>query len=274
MTKKITFSLIAAFIAVFISTIMFEKPAISNATGAPSATTGYTGSPIDGGHNCSTPSSGCHTGTATTVTGWITSNIPGAGYVGGTTYSITVTVTGTGNKGFEVFAQNATAAAGTLIAASGSHTVGGGTYITHSYSSTASANPKTWTFSWTAPAAGTGTVTFYGAFAISQSTTKLSTLVVPEHTTGINETSVQIFTLYPNPVKDNLFLNYTLTSDSKVELNLYAIDGQKIASLLDENQSTGDHSEQLNLTSSVLPGIYLAYLKIGDKSTIQKIVVE
>jgi hypothetical protein len=35
-------------------------------------------------------------------------------------------------------------------------------------------------FQWTAPAAGTGTVTFYGAFAITTSATKLSTLVVNE----------------------------------------------------------------------------------------------
>ncbi len=139
--------------------------------GAPA---GYTGSPGDGMdcHNC-------HGGSASTAADWITSNIPAQGYTPGTTYTITVTVTGSGNKGFEVSPQNATGTLlGTLAAGSGNHTTGSGKYVTHS--SSVSANPATWTFQWTAPVAGTGSVTFYGAFCVSKSTTKLSTMVITE----------------------------------------------------------------------------------------------
>ena len=141
-------------------------------SGAPA---GYTGSPGDG-QQCQ---SGCHGGSVQTVTGWITSNIPTAGYTAGTTYTITVTVTGSGNHGFEVSPQNASGTLlGTLIAGSGNKLVGSGKYVTHS--SSQNGNPQTWNFQWTAPSVGTGTVTFYGAFCITKSQTRLSTLVVPE----------------------------------------------------------------------------------------------
>lgn len=147
---------------------------------------GYTGSPGDG-QNCTS----CHGGSATNASGWITSNIPPEGYTAGVNYTITVTVSGSGDKGFEVSPQNtAGTLLGTLTAGSGNHLTGGGKYVTQSSSSTS--NPKIWTFQWTAPAAGTGEVTFYGAFTVNKPVTKLSTLVVSENTTqplGVSATA-------------------------------------------------------------------------------------
>jgi hypothetical protein len=142
-------------------------------SGSPAANTG---SPGDGKH-CS--HSGCHNGSATTQAGIITSNIPGTGYTPGASYTITVALTGSGNKGFEVSPQNATGTLlGTLTAGSGSKLVGSGKYVTQN--SAVGGSSATWNFTWTAPSAGTGTVTFYGAFAITKNVTKLSTLVVDE----------------------------------------------------------------------------------------------
>jgi hypothetical protein len=135
---------------------------------------GYTGSPGDG-QDCSD----CHGGSSSPVTGWITSDIPPAGYTAGSVYNITVTVSGSGKKGFEVSPQNAAGTQlGILIAGTGSHLTGGTKYVTQN--SGQNANPYTWVFQWTAPSAGTGEVTFYGAFAITDNTTKTSTLVVQE----------------------------------------------------------------------------------------------
>ncbi|MEI8047377.1 MAG: T9SS type A sorting domain-containing protein [Bacteroidota bacterium] len=139
-----------------VAVILFSGNTMMYPNGAPA---GKTGSPGDGA-NCTE----CHGGTATTTAGQITSNIPAAGYVAGTSYQITATnpITGTGKLGFEISPQNATGTQlGTLVAGSGSKLVGT-TYITHS---AANSTTKTWTFGWVAPAAGTGAVTFYGAFA-------------------------------------------------------------------------------------------------------------
>jgi hypothetical protein len=149
----------------------FNTKSIAHSNGSPA---GYTGSPGDG-HNCTS----CHGGTAATVSGWITTNVPSGGYTGGNTYTITVTVTGSGAKGFEVSPQNATGTQlGTLAAGSGSKLVGGTKYCTHS--SASNSNPTTWNFSWTAPVAGTGTVTMYGAFVVSQPNVKIGSLAIPE----------------------------------------------------------------------------------------------
>ncbi len=168
--KKIVLSLFLLFVVFSVFNLLAPN-AISNPTGAPA---GNTGSPSD----ATTCAESCHGGSAVTQAGLITSNIPTAGYTPGTTYTITASISGTGNKGFQVSAQNtAGTELGSLIAGTGSQIVGI-KYITHS--SAKSSTAATWTFQWIAPAAGTGSVTFYGAFAITQSTTKKSTLVVNE----------------------------------------------------------------------------------------------
>jgi hypothetical protein len=150
---------------------------ISKATAYPSGSpAGYTGSPGDGQH-CQS----CHGGNNSTVNGWITSNIPSQGYTPGTTYTITATASGTGKKGFEVSPQSQSGAQlGTLAAGTGSHLVGGSKYVTQN-SSGASGSTVSWTFSWTAPPAGTGSVVFYGAFTVGKPNTRLSTLEVQEN---------------------------------------------------------------------------------------------
>lgn len=135
---------------------------------------GYTGSPGDG-KDCVQ----CHGGTSTPVTGWITSDIPVEGYIPGNTYNITVTLTGSGKKGFEVSPQNASGdLLGILVAGVGSKLTGSGKYITQT--SSTSANPATWSFGWIAPPSGTGDVTFYAAFTLNKPVTKTSTLTVQE----------------------------------------------------------------------------------------------
>lgn len=168
--KKIVLSLFLSF-AVFSVFNLLAPNAISEPTGSPASNTG---SPADG----TTCAESCHGGSAVTQAGLITSNIPTAGYTPGTTYTITATISGTGKKGFQVSPQNISGTLlGSLIAGSGNKIVGT-KYVTHSSAKTTAT--ATWTFQWIAPAAGTGEVTFYGAFAITTNSTKKSTLVVNE----------------------------------------------------------------------------------------------
>ena len=168
--KKIVLSLFLLFVVFSVFNLLAPN-AISEPSGSPA---GNTGSPSD----ATTCAESCHGGSAVTQAGLITSNIPTAGYTPGSTYTITASISGSGNKGFQVSPQNtAGTLLGSLIAGTGSKIVGV-KYVTHSSAKSASA--ASWTFQWIAPAAGTGSVTFYGAFAITQSTTKKSTLVVNE----------------------------------------------------------------------------------------------
>lgn len=165
------FILLAALSAATIVLMAFSS---MYPNGAPA---GYTGSPGDA-KNCVY----CHNGSASTTSGMISTNIPSTGYLHDSTYTITVAVTGSGWKGFEVSPQNVVGTQlGTLIAGTNSHLTGGTKYITQS--ARISSTPATWVFQWKAPAAGTGDVTFYAAYCISKPVTKLENITVTENVT-------------------------------------------------------------------------------------------
>lgn len=132
-------------------------------SGAPS---GRTGSPGDGA-NCT----GCHNTNAAisgSANAEITSTIPATGYIPGQTYTVTATVSGNGlvRFGFEISPQNVSGAQrGTIVVTDPTNTqITGVKYITHTTLGTNGTNSRTWNFNWTAPVAGTGAFSFYGAF--------------------------------------------------------------------------------------------------------------
>ena len=169
--KKMKFLLLPAFIAV--SSILLTAFMSMYPTGAPA---GYTGSPGDG-HTCTS----CHNGSSSSTTGMISTDIPPEGYSPDSTYNITVNVTGSGYKGFEVSPQDPSGTQlGALIAGTNNHLVGGTKYITQN--AKINSTPATWHFQWKAPAAGTGDVTFYAAYCISKPVTKLENITVHENT--------------------------------------------------------------------------------------------
>ena len=193
----------------------------SSPTGTPGA---RTGSPGDGGGTCFT--SGCHTGAPAETADIITTNVPSEGYTPNTAYTVTVTLTGTGRKGFQVSPQNITGTGlGTLASGTGSM-VTGGKYITHSAAiSTATA---VWTFQWTAPAKGTGDVNFYGAFAITRNTTKTQVLKVTEKIgSGIQESDLFSINVFPNPVSNQLNLLFNNNTKNAV-IDLLDLNGKEI----------------------------------------------
>ncbi len=126
---------------------------------------GKTGSPGDGGTNCTQ----CHNGTPQTASGWITTDIPPEGYTPGTSYTVTLTGThaGVSKFGFELTAEdNFGGKFGTLALLEPSRTklVNGNHAVTHtSGGTTPQGNSNTWTMQWTAPANGGSAVKFYAA---------------------------------------------------------------------------------------------------------------
>ena len=238
--------------------------------GAPA---GFTGSPGDG-QDCSVID--CHNATSVPVTGWITSNVPVAGYTPGVTYQITVTVTGTNgeNKGFEVSPQMTDGTlVGTIAAGVGSKLTGSGKYITHNAAMTTT--NAVWVFNWTAPNTGVGPVTFYGAFVSSFPNVFHSSTVIPQNTTGIEEAYDRVyFKVFPNPMKEKLSVSYELKQQGHVQLSLYDLIGTKVATLLDEDQNSGKSLHAFDLAGIVKSGIYL--IKLTDQNAtlaMQKLIV-
>jgi len=146
--------------------------------GTPQRTIGYlTGAP---GFKANDPSSGfanctgCHSGMGAAVNNVaianITTNIPATGYVPGTTYQITANVVYAGKTkfGFEVSPQNSSGIQkGTIGISDPTNTkVVSTKYVTHTASGNSGSGSRSWSFNWTAPVVGTGTVGFYGSFVV------------------------------------------------------------------------------------------------------------
>src|SRR5207248_703338 len=54
--------------------------------------------------------------------------------------------------------------------------------------------------------------------------------------------------IYPNPIEDDAQLDYTLTGNEKLSLELYDVTGRKVQSFFtQEEQVAGVHHEALNL---------------------------
>ncbi|MES2780424.1 MAG: choice-of-anchor V domain-containing protein [Bacteroidota bacterium] len=241
---------------------------ISNPTGTPLQASG---GPAEGGATCF--QAGCHFGAPSTVTDIITTDVPVAGYTPGTTYNITATVAGSGAKGLMVSAQNAGGShLGTLISGSGSKIVFSSKYLTHTSAKTTATG--IWTFKWTAPAAGSGAVTLYGAFAITQNTTRKQELTIQENTTtGVEEVNNGVaFTAYPNPVLNHLTLSLDILQSEHQTITLVSVDGKKSKLLFDGTRSSGKQEASFDV-SDMENGLYLIHIISATANSYQKVLI-
>lgn len=280
MIKKILlFSFISIVTFGIVSTTM--NSAHSNGSGAP---TGNTGSPAD---NKTCAQTSCHPGPATAIAGAITSDVPASGYIPGNTYTITATVSDPSivKFGFQISPQNT---AGTLLGTMAllnttttKFTSASSKYITHKSTGTSfPSHTASWSFSWTAPVSGTGTVTFYGAFNFTNNNEdesgdqiRTSTLTIQEDFgVGIDDAKDLVaLQLYPNPATDNIQLSYSLNSTQPVVISLYNLSGSKITELVNETQQAGNYNAAYSL-SDYSTGVYMIVLKTGEQTLTRKVV--
>ncbi|MES2516126.1 MAG: T9SS type A sorting domain-containing protein [Bacteroidota bacterium] len=241
-----------------------------NSTGAYSSSppVSHAGAPLDNSaKTCAT--TGCHTGTAlTATTGVISHNIPGSGFVGGTIYNFSVTMSGSSAYGFELTPQSPTsnAALGTWIAGVG--TAVSTKYIRQSAKGTGAA--KTWAFQWTAPTTATA-VTFYGAFNYANNNgnssgdiIKTCSLTVIANTTGLREDNSANITLslFPNPTSETL----RITSSAILEKgDVYTLDGKCVKTVSEQELLTKTIS-----VSDLAEGLYFIRVFVEGNSKVMK----
>ena len=276
-TTKIFVSTFAIAIAA-ISITEFSAPAHGNQTGAPA---GRTGSPGDG-TNCTV---GCHSGTPSTQAGVIVVGTPPDGYVPGQTYNMGASISGIGIQkfGFQISPQNAAgtqlgtmavpAAAVNLI-----QLVGAGKYMTHKTQGTVfPGGTAGWAFEWTAPAAGSGPVTFYGAFNLTNSsgTTAgdqiiLSSTTIQENTSAsigsIDANSAKV-TLCPNPATDCFYLKNDLSASQEINITIIDITGKVVKRIENSTATTVD-------VSDIAKGYYVVRIETDKGVAIKKLIKE
>jgi hypothetical protein len=221
MTNNIRLLIMTSVIGgIIISTAMLSGSGLTaNNSGAPTSRTGSPGDVL----SCTS----CHTGVAQHVSGILSSNVPPAGYIPGNTYVINAFVSDANKNrfGFEISPQNNSGAKQgviTITDATRTKLIGSGKYITHTASGTSGTGSNSWSFNWTAPAAGTGDVTFYGAFnfsnhnnATSGDVIKLENITLHEdlNTSTQEMAGIRPLVLYPNPAFLVTNLNLTPVPD-------------------------------------------------------------
>ncbi len=140
-------------------------------------------------------------------------------------------------------------------------------------------------FNWTAPVAGTGTVSFWAVLnAVNGNNNEDSgdhwnTIhqVVNEWpaATGIDEAAVASLNLsvFPNPANENIHLTYTLSKRSEVSVKIFDVNGRVVSDLLNEMQSEGEQRLDSN-TSALSKGVYIVMLNVDGNRSTQRLVVQ
>jgi len=272
--KRIVFFTVVCINAMLFMALKIDNTGLTIPLRTSGAEPGYCGDPAGGNLNCTN----CHSGSdPATQSGWITSNIPETGYVPDEEYTLSATATleGYTKFGFEVSPQNAGGTFFGNLSATDTETqlTSNTGYITHTSSGTSGNGSKTWNFRWTAPASGSGPVTFYGAFNAANGNNSssgdiifLSTLEINESKPiGIRDNNLQSkISVYPNPVHDQLTIEKYFPGPSSVEFT--SINGELIHS---ETMDGYLHRADL---SSFQTGIYFITLRSDDYIITRRII--
>jgi hypothetical protein len=253
---------------------------IVRSTGSPG---GRTGSPGDGLGTCTS----CHGGgKATEVTGWITTDIPVNGYRPGTEYTITVRGerTGAALYGFELTAEksNRTKTGGFSTGGSGQLQLLSGTNaITQTNQGlNPTGGSKSWTTKWTAPATGSGDITFYAAVNTANGDGgtggdviySTNTKVKEQDLSGTNPLEIIAqMKIYPNPAVDVVTIETTGMDSEYFDIEILAINGQKVyARKLRPEAGT----DKISLSvASLSPGTYFARVSAGKQAAQSKLII-
>jgi len=87
--------------------------------------------------------------------------------------------------------------------------------------------------------------------------------------------SPRVFALeqnYPNPFNPKTMISYQLAMNSKVELSIYNLLGQKVSTLVNKKQMTGNYTVEWD-ASGFASGIYYYHFKAGDFEQVKKMVL-
>lgn len=266
--------------AIALALVLDTTSTFSNPSGAPA---GCSSSPSDGA-TCAT--SGCHSGTASAKDGMITSNIPVTGYTPGSTYAITVSITQSGIQtwGFQCSPQNTSGVRiGTLAITNSTQTklVGSSTYVTHKSAGTSGSGSKSWSFNWTAPTAGTGSVPFYASVMAANSNGGTSgdqvyydTYIVNEDfSTGVAKTAESVkFSVFPNPVEGNsMNISFSSKAGDVSKINLLNMNGGIVHSSFYTATVAGDQLVNVAI-EDLAKGVYLIQVETTAGTATNRII--
>ena len=83
----------------------------------------------------------------------------------------------------------------------------------------------------------------------------------------------QDVTIYPNPAKDNLTVQYNNATSQVLEINLYDLQGKLVSVLIPKTEVAGIYSRSISINNGIRGGIYIVRILSGEKTTFQKVII-
>jgi hypothetical protein len=292
MKKKICFLMLIAGVFLISTSAIINTETQDTHIMVPYGVRDATGNPANiGVGNCS----GCHSGTVNSAGGSLKITVkdangnPVSSYDFNKLYTVDVTVARTGLSTFgfdaEVVTKNNTdAGVITSLDTTKIITLQGdrSTNMTH-FTPGKTQNSHTFSFRWKTPAADSGIVTIYaGGLAANgngkntgdYTYTDLKTLT-PVSSTGILEDQqiISSVSVYPNPVSTAFNLSYLLKNQGRVTINLYSLNGQRVAELTTGERPSGLQQESIPLPESIKNGIYMLQIQFKNSTAYEKVII-
>ena len=270
--------------------IVFSLAMLTIATAGILTDTGKAGKTDSQGEgNCS----GCHNNTSNNTgpgSVVIATNIPNDTYVPGQNYQVSVTVSEASRTifGFGMEALDASNAnAGTLVITNATEThlmtpANGRINVVHALNGGAASGSKTFTFDWTAPATDIGYVKFYvgsvagvadGDPANDNPYTTFKSISSPT-VTAVVEPAVRLKGMYPNPVKDKLFLEVICGNPgTRLKVEMFSLAGQLVSEMYDQ-EIYHDMTLDMGVPASLSNGLYLLKVTSDEGTTTKKVLIQ
>jgi hypothetical protein len=268
-----TFLRISLLLIVILPFAVMNQLATGNSNGAPF---GHANDPSGNNKTCRA----CHSGATPTEINAITANVPVAGYTPGETYAITVSITEAGKArfGFQATVQNTNGnPAGTISLSNTTETGlnGSNLYVNHRTAGTSGSGSKSWTFNWTAPAAGFGPATVYASVMAANNNGNnngdnvyRSSLTIQENSlVSVESVLSNSIKIYPNPTAQYAFIEMNQSDNSLQSVQLFDFSGKQVL-----NENIQNNQFVLDL-SQLKQGVYLAKV-ITSKGTLTNKIIK
>jgi plastocyanin len=98
--------------------------------------------------------------------------------------------------------------------------------------------------------------------------------IIVQSVSAVPETKIQDnIQIYPNPVKDNITIQFEPSESKAVEIRLFDIQGKMVNVLLPKTEVSGLFLRSFQLDNSTNPGVYLIKINIGESTVIRKVVI-
>ncbi len=78
---------------------------------------------------------------------------------------------------------------------------------------------------------------------------------------------------FPNPFNPATTISYTLPVGGTVSLTVFSADGRRVATLVNENQSAGEHRTVFHAPAEFASGVYFYRLQLGNFTQTKKLVL-